>query len=164
MTVGGIGGGTLVLFLVAAFLRRKPTGEAAEWKGGTQLTDEEIQEELERLKAEADTNDSGASEIISPPAANLEGTSQPIVPVSDDDIDPEYDQELREEVDVYIAYERFDQAEELVNSAIEKYPLHHEYRLLLLEIHKEAKDVGKFEAQAKRLQKDVNGQIGRAHV
>jgi pilus assembly protein FimV len=52
------------------------------------------------------------------------------------------------EVNVYLAYERFEQAEELVRRAIEAYPDRHEYRLKLLEIHYAAKNAEAFEADA----------------
>jgi pilus assembly protein FimV len=56
------------------------------------------------------------------------------------------------EVNVYLAYERYDQAEELVRSAIAQYPDRHEYKLRLLEVFYAAKDLGNFEASARQLQ------------
>ncbi|HDN27231.1 MAG TPA: LysM peptidoglycan-binding domain-containing protein, partial [Thioploca sp.] len=149
MTVGvagGIGGGALVLFLVGGFLRgsRKST-EPAEWKGGTEKTDEQIHDELARLDAEVQPADT----IIIP--------GQPSVdPV--DEVDPAFDEELREEVELYMAYENFDKAENLLNSALEQYPLHPEYRLKLLEVHAAAKEADKFEEQAQLLHAAVGGQ------
>ena len=171
LTISGIGGGTLLLFLIGGFLKRQSTksGEPPEWKGGTQLTEEELQEELARLDAEAKSSEMGEfdeftseQKMGSTSPANLEGGQ----PTSDDDnrktdfedVDPNFDQELHEEVGVYIAYNRFDQAENLLKSAIEQYPNHHEYRLKLLEIHAEAKETDKFEQQAKLLHDAVNGQ------
>ena len=46
------------------------------------------------------------------------------------------------EVNVYLAYERYDQAEELVRSAIAQYPDRNEYKLRLLEVFYAAKDLG----------------------
>ena len=59
------------------------------------------------------------------------------------------------EVNVYLAYERYDQAEELVRSAIAQYPSRHEYKLRLLEVFYAAKDLGNFESSARELQDAV---------
>jgi pilus assembly protein FimV len=59
------------------------------------------------------------------------------------------------EVNVYLAYERYDQAEELVRSAIGQYPDRHEYKLRLLEVFYAAKDLGNFESSARELQDAV---------
>ena len=59
------------------------------------------------------------------------------------------------EVNVYLAYERYDQAEELVRSAIAQYPDRHEYKLRLLEVFYAAKDLGNFESSARVLQDAV---------
>jgi pilus assembly protein FimV len=74
------------------------------------------------------------------------------------DIDPAYDQDLHEKVKEYMDQKNFGQAEKLVFSALEQYPRHHEYRLTLLEIYAAAKEVDKFEKQAKRLHDAVGGQ------
>ncbi len=59
------------------------------------------------------------------------------------------------EVNVYLAYERFDQAEDLVRKAIANYPDRHEYKLKMLEIHSAAKDKEAFERDARVLQEAV---------
>jgi pilus assembly protein FimV len=59
------------------------------------------------------------------------------------------------EVNVYLAYERYDQAEELVRSAIAQYPDRNEYKLRLLEVFYAAKDLGNFETSARELQDAV---------
>jgi pilus assembly protein FimV len=59
------------------------------------------------------------------------------------------------EVNVYLAYERYDQAEELVRSAIAQYPDRHEYKLRLLEVFYAGKDLGSFESSARELQDAV---------
>lgn len=59
------------------------------------------------------------------------------------------------EVNVYLAYERYDQAEELVRSAIAQYPDRHEYKLRLLEVFYAAKDLGAFESSARALEDAV---------
>ena len=56
-----------------------------------------------------------------------------------------------EEVNVYLAYERFDQAEELVKKVIQQYPLEHKYKLRLLEIYYSANNKAAYEEHAKTL-------------
>ena len=56
-----------------------------------------------------------------------------------------------EEVNVYLAYERFDQAEELVTKVIAKYPYEYKYRLRLLEIYYSANNKQAYEDAAREL-------------
>ncbi len=56
-----------------------------------------------------------------------------------------------EEVNVYLAYERFDQAEELVSKVIAKYPYEHKYKLRLLEIFYSANNKQAYEEAARVL-------------
>ena len=60
-----------------------------------------------------------------------------------------------EEVNVYLAYERFDQAEELVKRVIGEYPDRHEYKLRLLEVYYSSNDKGAYEASARELNEAV---------
>ena len=64
------------------------------------------------------------------------------------------------EVNVYLAYERFDQAEQLVRDAISSYPQRHEYKLKLLEVFYAAKNVASFETAAR----DLNDAVGDDHA
>jgi pilus assembly protein FimV len=70
-------------------------------------------------------------------------------PIADEDEDP------LAEVNVYLAYERFDQAEELVRDAIERYPARHDYRLKLLEVFYASKNAASFQAAAQQLHEVV---------
>ena len=56
-----------------------------------------------------------------------------------------------EEVNVYLAYERFDQAEELVKKVIQQYPNEHKYKLRLLEIYYSANNKLAYEQHARTL-------------
>ena len=56
-----------------------------------------------------------------------------------------------EEVNVYLAYERFEQAEELVKHAIKGAPGVHEYKLRLLEVYYAANDKAAYEETAREL-------------
>lgn len=59
------------------------------------------------------------------------------------------------EVNVYLAYERFDQAEALVRDAIEQHPDRQDYKLKLLEVAYAAKNLDLFEDGARALQDAV---------
>ncbi|MGR9105576.1 MAG: FimV/HubP family polar landmark protein [Gammaproteobacteria bacterium] len=63
-----------------------------------------------------------------------------------DDVDP------LSEADVYLAYGRYQQAEDLIRNAIENYPERHECKLKLLEIHFATEDREAFEAYARELE------------
>ncbi|MGE0859430.1 MAG: FimV/HubP family polar landmark protein [Gammaproteobacteria bacterium] len=56
-----------------------------------------------------------------------------------------------EEVNVYLAYERFDQAEELVKRVIAQNPDRHEFKLRLLEVYYSSNDRAAYEAAAREL-------------
>ncbi|MCI0732624.1 MAG: hypothetical protein L0Y38_02235 [Methylococcaceae bacterium] len=63
-----------------------------------------------------------------------------------DDVDPV------SEADVYLAYGRYQQAEDLIRNAIENYPERDECKLKLLEIHFATEDRDAFEAYARKLE------------
>ena len=60
-----------------------------------------------------------------------------------------------EEVNVYLAYERFDQAEELVKRVIQQYPHRHDYKLRLLEVYYSANNLQAYEGAARELREAV---------
>ncbi len=59
------------------------------------------------------------------------------------------------DLNVHMAFERFDQAEALVKEAIERYPQRHEYLLRLLEVYTAARNPLAFEFHAKALRDAV---------
>lgn len=93
-----------------------------------------------------------AEEVDLPPEPAAESDPEQIA-VSE--LEPEEDPLA--EVNVYLAYERFDQAEELVREAIARYPERPDYRLKLVEVAYAAKAPALFEASAQELQ-DVAGE------
>ena len=60
-----------------------------------------------------------------------------------------------EEVNVYLAYERFDQAEELVRTVIGEHPDEHKYKLRLLEVYYSSNDKVAYEEAARELHEAV---------
>ena len=65
------------------------------------------------------------------------------------------DSDPLEEVNVYLAYERFDQAEELVKRVIAQYPSRHDYKLRLLEVYYSSNDRVTYENAARELHSAV---------
>jgi pilus assembly protein FimV len=68
------------------------------------------------------------------------------------------DEDPLAEVNVYLAYERFEQAEQLVKEAVEKYPDRQEYKLKLLEIFFASNNTVAFKAHAHALRDAVGDQ------
>lgn len=75
-------------------------------------------------------------------------------PVTTDDVDPVA------EADVYIAYGRDTQAEEILKEALKKNPTHHNIRLKLMEIYAARKNVPVFETLARELYTATGGKPG----
>lgn len=65
------------------------------------------------------------------------------------------------EAEVYLAYGRDEQAEEILKEAIQKDSMRHELRLRLLEIYHQRKDVRAFETMAEELYAALEGKRGR---
>ena len=105
-----------------------------------------------------------AAAVAAPAAAAAEATVSPgdtVVPELDDTADQftrtleataeQLQSDPLEEVNVYLAYERFDQAEELVKQVIAQYPNEHKYKLRLLEIYYSANNKQAYEDHAREL-------------
>ncbi|MFP6827517.1 MAG: hypothetical protein VCC36_00430, partial [Gammaproteobacteria bacterium] len=67
----------------------------------------------------------------------------------------ESEEDPLEEVNVYLAYERFDQAQELVERVIAEHPDRHEYKLRLLEVYYSSNDKSAYEEAARSLHEGV---------
>lgn len=68
------------------------------------------------------------------------------------------DEDPLAEVNVYLAYERFDEAERLIREAIAANPGESKYRLRLLEVYYSSNDKSKYEPAARELRDAVGGQ------
>jgi pilus assembly protein FimV len=105
-------------------------------------------EETESVFARTTTEQTDPGRIHGASKASAASFLEPAVTVSTAE-DP------MAEVDVYLAYERFDQAEDLVRKAIAEYPDRDHYRLKLLEVHRGARNVQAFERDAASLRAAV---------
>jgi len=125
---------------------------------------EAMNEEMESILAASDTGKSQKVQLT-PPVLDETPSEQIATPAKSsflseftpsdfdalggesDEVDP------ISEADVYLAYGRYKQAEELIRSAIEQYPERDECKLKLLEIHYATENKSAFESYAKELYK-----------
>ena len=165
-------GGLLVVLGGAALWRRRRSGEEVEDLGELEaaLIDESElaydehgepylpdQDEVQTEVAFADI-DADVDEEEEEPRTETDLQSTMITsPGMAESADSQPEDDPLTEVNVYLAYERYDQAEELVRGAIQQYPNRHEYRLRLLEVFYAAKDLAAFETAAREL-RDVAGE------
>ncbi|MGR9093347.1 MAG: type IV pilus assembly protein FimV, partial [Gammaproteobacteria bacterium] len=81
--------------------------------------------------------------------ATIESTAEELAPQAALPAGPQDDP--LEEINVYLAYERFDQAEELVRKVIAEHPDDHRYKLRLLEVYYSSNDKAAYELSAGEL-------------
>lgn len=110
------------------------------------LADDDTVNELETDTIEAD-----ADTISESFEDTLEATADDLTPVAEPEPVAEAEDDPLEEVNVYLAYERFDQAEELVRKVIAENPDEPKYRLRLLEVFYSANDQASYEGEARNL-------------
>ena len=89
-----------------------------------------------------------AMEETSPDVRTLESTAAELAA-------EEPEEDPLEEVNVYLAYERFDQAEELVRKVIADHPDEHKYKLRLLEVFYSSNNQAAYEEAARALHDGV---------
>jgi pilus assembly protein FimV len=102
----------------------------------------------------SDASVAGSSTIVEELPADSVDTDLLSAGETTAELGPDEDDPLAE-VNVYLAYERFDQAEHLVRDAIESHPQRHDYKLKLLEVFYAAKNVAGFEAASSLLKSAV---------
>jgi pilus assembly protein FimV len=157
-----IGGGLLALLVGVAGLRwsRRRKEAAGEGAATADLVGDETvlgDDALAEHPADAGGEGTEVTEVSPEDAAAAAGESTQVAsghggtPTADEDEDP------LAEVNVYLAYERFDQAEQLVRDAVERYPERHDYRLKLLEVFYASKNAASFQAAAHQLREVAGG-------
>ncbi len=102
-------------------------------------------EEITRQRAdqtEVPATEAGEKTQIAMPS----GTAAAAAPVEEDPLS---------EVNVYLAYERFDEAEKVVKDAIAKHPNEHKFKLRLLEVYYAASNKAAYENAARALKNAV---------
>ena len=121
-------------------------GEAVEEEGSEAATvlPEGASEAVEEEEAEAEGSAEDATVFAAPPGGEAEAAEPEEDPLA--------------EVNVFLAYEHFDQAEEFVRDAITKDPDNLEFHTKLLEVFYASGDKAKYEEAAKVLHDKVDGQ------
>ncbi|MBI5614853.1 MAG: hypothetical protein HY943_01050 [Gammaproteobacteria bacterium] len=88
---------------------------------------------------------------VDEPPTTPTGTFERTLEATADQLRAEPIEDPLEEVNVYLAYERFDQAEELVKKVIAQQPNEHKFKLRLLEIYYSANNKRAYEESAREL-------------
>ncbi|MGR8947514.1 MAG: FimV/HubP family polar landmark protein [Gammaproteobacteria bacterium] len=164
MTVLGVIG-ALLLLVLGGIIKRLTGGrekdmptpsheKAKEAATAAQELDETVAEVVEdddttASELETDTIEAQADTVSESFEDTLEASSDELAPA----VEPEADdaEDPLEEVNVYLAYERFDQAEELVRKVIADNPDEPKYRLRLLEVFYSSNDQAAYEGEARNL-------------
>jgi pilus assembly protein FimV len=100
---------------------------------------------------ETDTIEADVSNVSDSFEDTLEATADDLTPLAPEEPQAEPEEDPLQEVNVYLAYERFDQAEELVRNVIADNPDEPKYRLQLLEVFYSANDQASYEGEARNL-------------
>ncbi len=168
--LGIIGGGlAFVMLLLALLLKRIRGGKSDEeaWDAAlenddldldvddtTQVKHDESLDETTEMMVEPATSESTDSMAgAEAEEESLEDTvfslddNKPEVPADDAEKD-----DVLAEADVYLAYGIYQQAEDLLNNAIDQNPERDDYRMKLMEVHYAAKNATAFEQLAKDVQ------------
>ena len=176
LVIGGALGGLILVVVILVVLRKRQGsgGDEAvavsteefpdfaseaetEIPGGASedVTDIKIPEEGE---AEAVPEEEGAEEEATVFIEQAEQEESPELPAEEVAMAEEPEEDPLAEVNVFLAYEHFDQAEEFVRDAIAKEPDNLEFHSKLLEVFYAAGDKAKYEEAAKVLHEKVNGE------
>ena len=157
LVVGGGLGLLLILGGAGALVRRRQAAQA-ETSGALAVGEGESM--IERYAAESDE---GVTEVPAGPAPDEVDEDATVLADSDDvtevpvagDVKESPEDDTLGELNVYMAYEHFDQAEQLVRGAVAEHPERHEYRLKLLGVLAAAKNLPSFQKAARELRELV---------
>ncbi len=147
-----LGGGGIVLLGIFAWMlsRRKISADQLETESvlGESVDDDKT----EVASANANTEAEQSSSVADISTVAESSFLSEFTPSDFDALETEHDEvDPVSEADVYLAYGRYQQAEDLIRSAIENYPDRDECKLKLFEIHYATEDKAAFEAYAEEL-------------
>jgi len=162
MVVGGGAGLILLLALLAASRRKKAVAESDESVALTRFPD------FDARADETEMPDSDGPEISVDDEEDRDepefekdvvaADDDPEVPHEETAVADEAEEDPLAEVNVFLAYEHFDQAEEFVRDAIKKAPDNLDFHSKLLEVFYSSGDKVKYEEEARVLNGLVHGQ------
>lgn len=145
--VGGLAG-ALALFGATGWLiarRRRDSSDTDREQGFLSQALAELQDHPPQSKASAPVAAMSAAPAHPASAEPVEAGGLDALQLPGGDIDPVV------EADVYLAYRRYQQAESLMQEAVQRDPLNAEYRAKLLEVYYAAKNQNAFAAHAEHL-------------
>ncbi len=148
----------LLLLLTMAWIivrRRQAAGEM-DFQDYMDETDEKLEQETVTHDKQDDAKIAAAAVLTGDATAEVSGPESESASTEDDtslDIFHAEEDEIDTlaEADVYLAYRRFDKAEELLKEAISQEPDRHDYVLKLLEVYAVAENLNDFVLQAESL-------------
>lgn len=149
-----LGGGLAAIIALLAggvLLKRRGKARPEDREGTTPEPEDSREESPAEL---GDTAQIPASEALAP-TAEAEPAAPAQASMTDTLIQEPREDDALDEVNVYLAYERYDQAEQLVRKALEEHPDRHHYYLKLLEIHHAARNPESYERDAAQLRDKV---------
>ncbi len=118
---------------------------------------EEPDTEDETIIAGTEEDDNSEDETYLPDRSEEEAEPEPAAAVAEPEAEEE-DEDPLQEVNTYLAFEQFDQAEEFVRSAIQDKPDNPEFHTKLLEVFYTSGNKKSYEEEAKVLHELVNGE------
>lgn|GEM_PF-1050410 len=151
LMIGGIGGG-IVFFIIILMLLRRRKAKRLVMEESILAADDGIGE---TIITSTEPQSSGLSTDIIDDESFLSDISPTEMTGADelgDDVDP------LAEADVYLAYGRYDQAEDLIQQAIDNEPDRADYKVKLLEVFYATKDEDKFNQLAADFQSSLDEQ------
>jgi len=157
MAGGGIGAAVLLTVAGVMLARRRRMAPAA---GVPAVADDFLEDEAPALDGWPQEGQPPEPEEVQAVARDADGAmagadQTMIAGPGEVSLEPAEEEDPLAEVNVYLAYERFDQAEELVRTAIQEHPDRHDCKLKLLEVHHAAKNVEGFRTDAPDLRDAV---------
>ena len=145
-----LGGGGIVLLGIFAWMLSRRKISTDQLESESLLHESVDDDETEAVSVTPEAEKSGSVAEISTVAES--SFLSEFTPSDFDALETEHDEvDPVSEADVYLAYGRYQQAEDLIRSAIENYPDRDECKLKLFEIHYATEDKAAFEAYAEEL-------------
>ncbi len=178
LLMGGIGGGLLLILLLIIFLvkRRKSVTEEETPSAAPMPVEDELEKVADMVEDEAVSDvvsDEAVEESMAEAAAEEEdfdaestmvlSTEDTVVTQAEETVEqPEEERDdVIAEADVYLAYGIYQQAEELLQNAINEHPDRDAYRVKLAETHYASKNADAFVEVARAL-KEKSGTDGKS--
>ncbi len=139
-----IGGGLLALGVGGFFFSRRRRGDMASEDELDQF--DSFSEEIEEESYEEDIVPARAQEKSAKEPQRVETVSEPEAP-ADEEVAPVEAEtsDVVGEADIYIAYGKFEQAEDMLNKVLSEEPERTDVRLKLMEVYTETKNLEKFD-------------------